>query len=58
MGWTVLPHATYSPNLAPCNFHLFGPLKDLLQGRCFADSDELEHSVCVKSSDVSEKSFI
>jgi len=46
MGWTVLPHPTYSPDLAPCNFHLFVPLKDSLQGRCFADSNELEHSVC------------
>jgi histone-lysine N-methyltransferase SETMAR len=46
MGWSVLPNPTYSPDLAPCNFHLFGPLIDSLQGRCFADSDELEHSSC------------
>jgi histone-lysine N-methyltransferase SETMAR len=39
MGWTVLPHPTYSPNLAPCNFHLFGPLKNSFQGGCFADSE-------------------
>jgi histone-lysine N-methyltransferase SETMAR len=46
MGWIVLPHPTYSPDLAPCNFHLFDPLKDSLQGHCFAGSNELEHSVC------------
>jgi len=46
VGWTVLPHPTYSPDLASCNFHIFVPLKDLLQGRCFADSNELEHSMC------------
>jgi hypothetical protein len=26
--------STYSPDLAPCNFHLFGPLKDSLQLFC------------------------
>ena len=46
MWWTVLPHSTYGPDLAPCNFHLFGPLKDSLQGHCFADGSELGHSVC------------
>jgi hypothetical protein len=46
MGWTVLPHSTYGPNLAPCNFHLFGPLKASLQGHCFADNSELGHSMC------------
>ena len=46
MGWTVLPHPTYSPDLAPHNFHLFVPLKGSLQGHCFADSNELEHGVC------------
>ena len=27
-GWTVLPHPAYSPDLAPSDFHIFGPLKD------------------------------
>jgi len=31
-GWTVLPHPPYSPDLAPSDFHLFGPLKDYLRG--------------------------
>jgi histone-lysine N-methyltransferase SETMAR len=45
MGWTVLPHPPYSPGLASFDFHLFGPLKDSLRGRRFADDDELKHSV-------------
>jgi len=43
MGWTVLSHHSYSPNLTPSDFHLFGPLKDSLQGHCFADKDDQKH---------------
>jgi hypothetical protein len=42
MGRTVLPHP---PDLAPSDFHLFGPLKDALRGCHFADDDELKHSL-------------
>jgi histone-lysine N-methyltransferase SETMAR len=45
IGWTVLPHPPFSPGLAPSDFHLYGPLKDALGGRRFADDDELKHSV-------------
>ena len=45
MGWTVLPHPPYSPDLAPYDFHLFGPLKYALRGRRFADIDDLKYSV-------------
>jgi histone-lysine N-methyltransferase SETMAR len=24
MGWEVLPHPPYNPDLAPCDYHLFG----------------------------------
>jgi len=30
MGWELLQHRPYSPDLAPSDFHLFEPLKDLL----------------------------
>jgi histone-lysine N-methyltransferase SETMAR len=45
MGWAVPPHPPYSPDLEPSDFHLYGPLKDALRGRRFADDDELKHSV-------------
>ena len=28
MGWKVLPHPPYSPDLAPSNYHLFGFVKN------------------------------
>ena len=32
IGWEVLPHPPYSPDLAPSDFHLFEPLKDAHRG--------------------------
>ena len=31
-GWTVIPHPPYSPDLAPSDYHLFGPMKEGLWG--------------------------
>jgi hypothetical protein len=57
LEWTVLPHFSYSLDLAPFNFHLLGRLKDELQGRRFAKDDELKHSVHEKF-DASTKGFM
>jgi histone-lysine N-methyltransferase SETMAR len=38
-GWGVLDHSPYSPDLSPCDYHVFGPLKKTLKGRQF-NSDE------------------
>ena len=32
------PHPLYSPDLAPSDFHLLGPMKDGLRGARFADT--------------------
>lgn len=40
-----LPHPAYSPDLAPCDFHLFGPLKEELGGRKFNSDVELKETV-------------
>lgn len=37
--WTVLPHLRYSPDLAPSEFHVFGPVKDGIRGQQFPDND-------------------
>jgi len=26
--WTILEHPLYSPDLSPCDYYLFGPLKE------------------------------
>ena len=45
MNWEVLPHPPYSPDLAPSDFHLFGPMKRYLGGKHFTDDDEVQENV-------------
>lgn len=40
-GMTRAPHPPYSPDLAPCDFFLFGYIKERLKGRSFNDADQL-----------------
>jgi transposase len=37
----IMPHPPYSPDLAPCDFALFGNLKRLLKGTCAQTEAEL-----------------
>jgi histone-lysine N-methyltransferase SETMAR len=41
LGWKILNHHLYNPNLAPSDFHLFGSLKEHLEGQKFDTDDEL-----------------
>ena len=45
LGWTVLPHPTYSPDLAPSDFHLLGLMKDGLHGQHFPSNDAVVRAV-------------
>jgi len=43
--WEVLQHPPYSPDLAPSDFQLSGPLKHHLSGERFPDGDAVERAV-------------
>jgi [histone H3]-lysine36 N-dimethyltransferase SETMAR len=45
LGWSVLPHPPYSPDLAPSDFHLFGNLKEGLRGKHFATIQDVQRAV-------------
>jgi histone-lysine N-methyltransferase SETMAR len=39
LKWEAVEHPAYSPDLAPYDFHLFRPLKEVLRGRRFSCDD-------------------
>jgi len=45
LGWTVVPHPPYSPDLVPSDFHLFGLMKDGLHGQHFPSNNAIVRAV-------------
>jgi len=43
LGWEVLPHPPYSPDIAPSDFHLFRSLSNDLHGVSFTDDKDLRN---------------
>jgi histone-lysine N-methyltransferase SETMAR len=41
LGFILVPQPPYSPDLAPCNFFLFGYLKQHLEGKHFTREDQV-----------------
>lgn len=41
LGWELLPHPPYSPDMAPSDFHLFRSLKNHIRGVEFRTADEI-----------------
>ena len=41
LGYELLPHPRYSPDLAPSDYWLFADLKKMLQGKIFGSNEEL-----------------
>ncbi len=42
LGWEVLPHPPWSPDLAPSDYHLFLSLRNCLCNKHYEDFDELK----------------
>jgi len=45
MGWEVLPHPSYSPDLTPSDYHLFGFVKDQLRGQRYETMEAIQKAV-------------
>ena len=45
LGFELLQHPPYSPDLAPSDYHIFGPLKEVLRSRRFTSDEEVKEAV-------------
>jgi len=45
LSFELLHHPPYSPDLAPSEYHIFGPLKEALRGRSFTSDEEVKVAV-------------
>ncbi|CAK9801870.1 Histone-lysine N-methyltransferase SETMAR [Anthophora plagiata] len=45
LGWEVLMHPPYSPDLAPSDYHLFKHLQNFLNGTKLASSEACENEL-------------
>ena len=43
--WTVLQHPPYSPDLAPSDYHMFGPLEKSVWGHHYASDEALVNTL-------------
>ena len=42
LGWEVMPHPTYSPEPAPCDYHLLCSLQNHLNGKTFNSKEAVK----------------
>ena len=42
LGWKTREHPPYSPDLSPCDFHIFGDLKKDIRGSRFHSDEEVK----------------
>ena len=54
---TVIPHPPYSPDLAPCDFFLFPPMKGQMKGKRFADVREVNKKTLEVLNSISTEEF-
>jgi hypothetical protein len=45
LHFDTLPHLPHSPDLAPSDYHMFGPLKEAMGGKKFRSDEEVHQAV-------------
>jgi len=62
LGWITIPHPSYSPDLAPTDYHLFHSLANYLREKKFNDETDIKIEIDTffnqKSKDFSERGIL
>ncbi|KAM0726119.1 Histone-lysine N-methyltransferase SETMAR [Formica fusca] len=45
LGWEILSHPPYSPDLAPSDYHLFLSLQNFLRGKKFKNEEDIKQAL-------------
>ena len=45
LGWKLMPHPPYSPDLAPADYHLFLSLQNHLNGKTFNSNEAVKNEL-------------
>ena len=57
MGIKTIPHPSYSPDLAPCDFCLFPKLKEKLRGCRYETIEEMKEVVTKVTDTLTQEDF-
>lgn len=57
LGWEVMSHPPYSPDLAPSDYHLFRNLQNSLNGKTFTNDDDLKSHLVQFFADKDQKFY-
>ncbi|GFS04837.1 histone-lysine N-methyltransferase SETMAR [Elysia marginata] len=55
--WELLEHPRYSPDLAPCDFHLFPKMKEHLRGQRFETEEDIIQATKVAIKNLDKYSY-
>ncbi|GFR68908.1 mariner transposase [Elysia marginata] len=56
--WELLEHPRYSPDLAPCDFHLFPKLKEHLRAQRFETEEDINQATKVAIKNLDKCSYV
>jgi len=57
LGWEILMHPSYSPDLAPSDYHLFRALQNFLNSKNFNNDDDVKSHLVQFFADKNQKFY-